>query len=325
MKQDWTGIMNQHGKMRSLSVLVITFAVITVVFATVPVAFGSVVENSGIVNDSENSFVEQAKFYAAIWEIGADEALQSISIMDEDPLVRDAYLYAADQGISLSEALRRLRLQDLIGKLNTDLEINEQDTFAGLWIQHKPDYRVVVQFTRDGEQTIQRYIQNGPLAGIIEVRQAEVAWAELVALQEQAARAVNKLGIPVASDINMENNRVELYTKNPAQLREALQKEGLRLSESVVIIGTTEAAATLDGTILFGGLALTTDPEGMAGTSGFSVRNANGTKGITTAGHCADKQTYGSTVLPFQGEQRGGSCDVQWHTGAAGDDVQLDI
>ncbi|MCS7017190.1 MAG: S1 family peptidase [Gemmatales bacterium] len=61
---------------------------------------------------------------------------------------------------------------------------------------------------------------------------------------------------------------------------------------------------------IFGGLTLTTC------TSGFSVRNSSGTKGITTAGHCNNSQSYNGVNLPFQSgtPDSGGIYDIQWHT-----------
>ncbi len=49
-------------------------------------------------------------------------------------------------------------------------------------------------------------------------------------------------------------------------------------------------------------------------TSGFSVVNSSGVKGILTAAHCYDSMTFNGTDLPFQGSAFGGPCDVQWHT-----------
>ena len=36
---------------------------------------------------------------------------------------------------------------------------NERDTFAGLRIQHQPDFRVIVEFTSGGEETMARYLK----------------------------------------------------------------------------------------------------------------------------------------------------------------------
>lgn len=51
-------------------------------------------------------------------------------------------------------------------------------------------------------------------------------------------------------------------------------------------------------------------------TSGFSVKQGwiFITKGITTAGHCSDTQSFSGTNLPFQSENWAGSYDIQWHT-----------
>jgi hypothetical protein len=82
----------------------------------------------------------------------------------------------------------RLALQDEIGELGAALEANEADTFAGLWIEHEPEYRVVVAFVGDaGEEVIRPYLQTYPaLADIIELRTAQYTLAELLAAQQEA-------------------------------------------------------------------------------------------------------------------------------------------
>ena len=42
-------------------------------------------------------------------------------------------------GVELSEAIRRLTLQEPIGKLGATLESNEAGTLGGFWIQHEPE------------------------------------------------------------------------------------------------------------------------------------------------------------------------------------------
>ena len=46
-----------------------------------------------------------------------------------------------DFGVDVEEAICRLSLQDEIGELGAELAANERDTFAGLRIQHQPDFR----------------------------------------------------------------------------------------------------------------------------------------------------------------------------------------
>ncbi len=224
----------------------------------------------------------------------------------DEALVKDAQEYSSAMKVELDEAIRRLKLQSTIGELGAELAEKEQDTFAGLWIQHQPEYRVVVQFTRNSEATIQPYIENGPLAGIVEIRTARVTLSELEAARIQASQIAQELGIRLYSGINVFENRAELYVLDPAQLDDALRKANLQLPANVEVIKVDELPREV--TDIFGGKALRTC------TSGFSVRNANWIKGITTAGHCSNWQTYNGTNLPFQSGTTGGVYDIQWHT-----------
>ena len=105
-------------------------------------------------------------------------------------LAQDAQMYAVDFGVELPEAIRRLTLQRPIGKLGATLESNEADTLGGFWIQHEPEYRVVVAFTRDGEETIAKYVQDGPLKDIIEVRAVDATLEQLKRSQREAGAIV---------------------------------------------------------------------------------------------------------------------------------------
>lgn len=224
----------------------------------------------------------------------------------EEALMQDAKMYASRFGVDLDEAIRRLKLQSEIGDLNAELAAKERDTFAGLWIQHQPEYRVIVRFTRNGGVTIRPYIENGPLADIIEIRTASVTLAELEADRDQAARIARGLGIRDFSAINIIENRAELYVLDPEQLNIALRKANLQLPANVEVIKVNELPREVDA--IFGGLALTTC------TSGFSVKNSSGTKGITTAGHCRNSQQYHGVNLPLVDEVWSDPYDIQWHT-----------
>ena len=149
----------------------------------------------------------------------------------------DAQWYADQYGVSLEEAINRLMLQNTIGELGAEIESKEADTLADFWIQHEPDYRVVVAFTKDGEATISKYVQDGPLAEIIEVRTAQATHRDLQKAQTNATRLVHGLGFNTASSINVFENRVELYASDRAAIEEALRQSGKTLPDHVVIIG----------------------------------------------------------------------------------------
>jgi len=70
---------------------------------------------------------------------------------------------------------------------------------------------------------------------------------------------------------------------------------------------TVESLGELEAEI-YGGLSLST------GTSGFAVKNSSGTKGITSAGHCSNNQSYNGSSLIFQSENYGTYYDIQWYT-----------
>ena len=86
----------------------------------------------------------------------------------DDALAQGAQAYATEYGLDLEEAVRRLALQEPIGALNAELAEKEQATFAGLWVEHEPEYRLFVRFTQRGERTLQPYIEGGPLEEMVD-------------------------------------------------------------------------------------------------------------------------------------------------------------
>ena len=106
-----------------------------------------------------------------------------------EALLQDACHYAADVGVDLDEAVRRLQAQHTIGELGAELEANEQPTFGGLWIQHTPEYKVIAAFTRDGEETVRRYVTGTSLVDMVEVREVEVTLVELRRAQREAMQS----------------------------------------------------------------------------------------------------------------------------------------
>jgi len=238
---------------------------------------------------------------------GVTEGMNSVPLTEEEALARDASSYAADESVSLQEAVRRLQLQEPAGELNAVLTVNERDTFAGAWIQHDPEFRIIVQFTRDAEATIAPYIEGGPLADIVEVRTAAVTLADLEAAQAEAVHAVRDLGLPVEAATIVSENQVDLYVTDLAPIDRAVDSGDLQLPDYVEVVEVE--SLSVDDAAIYAGLNLSTC------TTGFSVKNVfTGVRGITTSGHCSNSQSYLGTSLPMQHQAFGGSFDVQWHT-----------
>ena len=229
-----------------------------------------------------------------------------------DAASQDAESYASQWGITLDEATRRLQLQRAIGTFGAALEENEAGTYAGHWIKHgsgPDDFGVVVRFTSNGNETIQQYSQhvaNGPLAGKVELRDADTTLEELRQAQSEAIDAINGQAIPVESGIDVKAGEVKIYVAERGRLDDAIQKGDVSLPEKVDLV-TVSAMGQLEVDI-YGGLPITLC------TSGFGVENAVGTRGITTAGHCDNPQTYNGSALGFEDEELGYRYDIQWHT-----------
>src|SRR4030042_2530262 len=86
-------------------------------------------------------------------------------------LLRDAKAYAEYENVSIEEALERLRLMDVAGSLHSELINEEAETFGNSWIEHNPQFKMVVKFTQNGNQTMQTYMEEYPeLASLIEIR-----------------------------------------------------------------------------------------------------------------------------------------------------------
>lgn len=103
--------------------------------------------------------------------------LEELDRADKDGRTfRGLIWYARENCVPLAESKRRMDIQnrdavgaetepggpaspppDSIGSISQKVETNEAATFAGLWIQHQPEYRVVVAFTRDAARTLRKY------------------------------------------------------------------------------------------------------------------------------------------------------------------------
>lgn len=229
-------------------------------------------------------------------------------------LLEDAASYAADNGVSLDEAVRRLRLQVEAGLLDEMLRNQEAGSFAGLWIEHEPQYRVVVRFQDpSSEGRLRARIAGTPLEGLVEALPAAVALAQLEERRSAALQRVRQVRFAVDSDINVKENRVEVYTDRPQALRAALATARVTLPERVEIVAVPRLAEPL---VLRGGDA------GSSCTGGFTVRhNYSGHVGISTAAHCGNTQYFQGLWLPFQSEDQQGNQDVQWHSACGYIDV----
>lgn len=121
--------------------------------------------------------------------------------------------YARAYCVSVEEAERRMEIQnrgaigprtepgppppppapdDSLGLLAQTLQERESDTFAGLWIQHRPTYGVMVAFTRDAAVTLAKYTSD-PL--FVPVDRPGPSLTELRAAQDRLMRHLVAMGV----------------------------------------------------------------------------------------------------------------------------------
>lgn len=154
----------------------------------------------------------------------------------DDPLVGAASEYAKAMDVPLNEAMARLALQEQIGMLPVQLRDAAGDTFGGLWIQHQPEYRIVVAVTEGGEELVKPFIVDLPYADLIEVRTVGYTEAELLSSQAESHRILESLGIYASSGVDIMNGQVNLYIGNVEELTADLAEAGLRLPDGVVVV-----------------------------------------------------------------------------------------
>jgi len=225
----------------------------------------------------------------------------AIATPNDEPATNAAadYLVRA-YGVTLTEAERRLRLQRAVSQLAVRLETQEADTFGDLYIKHRPDFGVTVNFTRDGAATLAKYVTDPELAAVTRAVEVSRTINELRRIQQETGTALDALQIKTSSLINAETGRITVFAPALSVIRQAVTTGVLRLPEIVDLVekplGKRAARDMTAGHPLYyynGAPSCTT---------GFTVQR-NGAYGVLTAGHCGDAQYHSARTArstPFQ-------------------------
>lgn len=198
--------------------------------------------------------------------------------IDVEAYLPDAEAYAKAFNVDVDEALRRLLLQDKIAALNTLLQSKESSTFAGLWIEHTPTFRVVVQLTQGNKDSILKYVQDPQIAAVVDVTYAAHSQESLTATHDKVMQIADMLKLPIESGTVLQKNRVEVYVTDRSGFEDALLKANQQLPDNVDIVEVSALARPEQN--WYGGNFLASC------TTGFSLRNGAGTKFSSSAGHC---------------------------------------
>lgn len=176
------------------------------------------------------------------------------AIEDDARPSRGLARYARNYCVTMAEAQRRMDLQmrdsvsprtepgpppppppDGIGTVMAAVRDKEVATFAGLWIEHQPRYRVVVAFTRDAARTLAKYTRDplfvpldrpGPSLTVLRTTQ-DTLTRELTAIKAR----------PAGSSSNEKTGRVEIaLAVDPAVVRDAERAGRIRIPDYVDLI-----------------------------------------------------------------------------------------
>ena len=235
-------------------------------------------------------------------------------------MVSDAAEYARQFDVPQDEALRRLSTQEASVAATNALAERYRDRLAGIVIEHRPDYRMVVHLTgiapvpqsqiRVGTTTIPVTFQTGARGTREQVvwamtwHQAEINRAlskpPSMGLDPRTGELVVVIGSAEAGEgVNALKSRIESIAGAPVQIR---------------IINQTERNLDIFGAARVEGVS-PSDGKRYRCTTGFNV--SDGTRhAVTTAAHCLDDLSYndartGLLPLDFVGQWGWGYRDVQ--------------
>jgi heat shock protein HslJ len=166
---------------------------------------------------------------------------------EEYALRRDAEIYAELEGVSVDEAIRRFELMDDAGPLQAVIVENEE-AYAGSWIQHQPEYKIVFAFKENGEEIIRKYVkEDSPLAGNIKILTFKYSYRELEEIRDKTIADMQNLGIYPDSGIDMKNNCVYFSVTDKVVVDEAIRSGRLEIYDCVNVSQIAGLEISYDG------------------------------------------------------------------------------
>ena len=255
-------------------------------------------------------------FAAGLALITAAAPAQPVQTQAE-AIADDAILYAAQFGVPVDEAARRLKAQQASVAATDAIAREFAGRLAGISIEHAPDYRIVVLLT-GSEPVADRSAAGVPI----------VFRTGAKATHAQAVAAMRKHLIDFRTDLpnargagyDQRTGEVVLLVTSDDARRFGIDAIRARAEQvggvpvRVVINELRESNLAVDGGGRLEGINGITGRRNVC-TSGFAVTNGE-TNAMTTAAHCPDELTYvdrdgATTALPMIGSWGLGYQDVQ--------------
>lgn len=216
-----------------------------------------------------------------------------------------AHTYSRTFNVSEAEAKYRSMKSISAAGLEARIQASEPDTFGGLYVEHEPEFKIVVLFTNRPKETLAKYTQDPVFTGRTSAQSLEM----LLATQAEAEAQLLAKKVGFESGVDIKRSIVTFYVKDEAAARRALRP----LLGAIDFMAIKQVKGFTVTTAISGGHKLT--GTAFSCTTGFNVFDADRELGVLTAGHCDNTLTYQGIAAPlvFQSEQNVGDYDVQWH------------
>jgi hypothetical protein len=268
-------------------------------------------------------YIIKAVAAAAFTSLAAPAAAQPPAVQTPfEALAQDAAQYAARHNVDLPEAMRRLRAQEESVAASDRIRAEFADRLAGIAIEHRPDYRIVVLLAGD-EPVPDRSVLAGGMRVPIHFRvDAAATSREIVeairrhqgALRRRFPRAQGMGADPRSGELVLMLRDEDARALDLAQAEAELESIFGVPARIRLVDGPTSDARVEGGARVAGN-----DSSGRRFycTTGFIVTDGSRT-GVVTAAHCPDELTYfgpdGSNVpLTMVGAWGARYQDVQVH------------
>ncbi|RYC10824.1 hypothetical protein [Nocardioides zhouii] len=201
-----------------------------------------------------------------------------------------------------SAALEQLAAQQALSQVS----MSSGDNFAGFEIIRGAEFVINAYVTAPPSPEFSARLEQAGLSHLVKFEYVDASLARLQKLQD-SIRLIG--GRSVSTVLDVQKNRVEVALASH-DLRRAIAERLVKEDQDDVIF--LEAPAAPDDPTVGGGGATSTC------TAGFVVvKSSTGNRGVSTAGHCPDAQSYKNVALNFKGEAYGGTSDIQWHDSGA--------
>jgi heat shock protein HslJ len=149
---------------------------------------------------------------------------------EDDAIRRDAEMYAELEGVSVDEAIERFELMN-------DAIVENEEAYAGSWIQHQPEYQFVFAFTENGEEIIAKYVkEDSPLAGKIKILTFKYSYKELEEIRDSITSLMESRGVYSYTDIDMQNNRIDFRFYDKESADEVIRQDESEIPDCVNIL-----------------------------------------------------------------------------------------